>query len=100
MYGTKRIKQRTSSEKRILLAAVQPWSRGVLASTISRPTVARVETVPNIGTNSRTEGQLGCIWSTTNNSVIENVTRIRKLRAEIASFKFTTLLDAGKATLC
>ena len=40
MNGTKRTKQRTSSEKRILLAAVQPWSRGVLASTNTRATVA------------------------------------------------------------
>ena len=99
MYGTKRTKQRTSSEKRILLAAVQPWSRRVLASTISRATVASVETVPSSGRNNRTAGQLGCIWSSTNNAVIENATRIRRLRAQIARLKFTTLSDAGKAAL-
>src|SRR5271154_4441003 len=100
MYGTKRIKQRTSSEKRILLAAGQSWSRGVLASMISRATVARVETVPRTGRYIRTVGQPGRIWSTTNNTVIVSATRISRLRAQIARFKLTTLLDNGKATLC
>src|SRR4249919_2548363 len=99
MNGTKRTKQRTSSEKRILLAAVRQWSRGVLASTNIRATVASVDIVPSSGRNNRTVGQFGCSWSNTKNAAIENVTRIRKLSAQIARFKFIALLDAGNATL-
>ena len=71
MYGTKKIKQRMSSEQRILLATVHPWSRRILACKTSRAMVASVETIPRSGRYIRTTGQLGCIWSSTNNVVIE-----------------------------
>src|SRR6188508_1947550 len=100
MNGMKRIRLRTSSEYRIFLPAVPAWSPRVLAKTISRTTVASVDTVPSRGRNNITVGQLGWSWSNTSNAVIENATRIRKLRAQVARFKFTTLSDGGKAELC